>query len=481
MLCREKRHGAERQAFLGRKAGCRSLPGERRHICLMGEQNAVKKGDTARRVPIIALIGFLDSLYLLYHHTAVTGGYQRGPSFCNLGGTLNCDKVAVSPYSLLFGIPIASYGLLYYFLLIVLTRNMTRDDEKQRQSYGDALMLLAFSSLLVSVVLFALSVFAIHYVCISCSLLYAVSLALCVVAWISPRTRPAWKSMCNGVLVLLSVFFPFGPSRAGAKMTAVLLWLTLLSASVITYRLPDVLVSRYFEPREEKLLSKQVLVPVYEQWKNDPAKDIPLNPLGPPEARDFTLGRAAAKIKIIVFSDFECPYCKRAAAALESLVAEHPEDLQVVFKNYPLDRMCNSVVSKSVHEYSCLAGMLARCAGRGGNEAFWKMHDALFELGAFQWDRESLLSLPERLGMDEKAVIECLNDPAVLARVKEDVAVGNSLGILGTPSLFINGKPIQFGARDYVFEGKKVEVLLRLEHLPGLIKLILENDASGIP
>jgi uncharacterized membrane protein len=60
-------------------------------------------------VSFLAFIGLLISCYLLYHHVSVNHGYQTEPSLCNFGGQFNCEEVARSRYSQVFGIPLASY------------------------------------------------------------------------------------------------------------------------------------------------------------------------------------------------------------------------------------------------------------------------------------------------------------------------------------------------------------------------------------
>ena len=72
------------------------------------------------RVVFLAFTGVLVSCYLLYHHVSVVGDFQTGPSLCNFGGYVNCEDVARSGFSTFLGVPVASWGILYYALLLAL-------------------------------------------------------------------------------------------------------------------------------------------------------------------------------------------------------------------------------------------------------------------------------------------------------------------------------------------------------------------------
>ena len=86
-------------------------------------------------------------------------------------------------------------------------------------------------------------------------------------------------------------------------------------------------------------------------------------------------------LDVVVFSDFECPSCKRFAAFLEEQAQPLFDGrIKTVFKHYPLDRTCNERVSQTVHQHACAAMSMAEAARLlGGNSAFWKAHDYLYK------------------------------------------------------------------------------------------------------
>jgi protein-disulfide isomerase len=152
-------------------------------------------------------------------------------------------------------------------------------------------------------------------------------------------------------------------------------------------------------------------------------------PLGDSPSR----GAAVAKVTIVEFADFECPFCARAADTLERVLELYPDDVQVVFKHQPLP----------IHEHAVDAALAAEAAR--SKELFWAMHDGLFEhpraLG-----QNDLLAQAAALGLDPVRFERSRRDPALSARLAEDQALSKRLGVQGTPTFFINGRPL-IGAR----------------------------------
>ena len=93
-----------------------------------------------------------------------------------------------------------------------------------------------------------------------------------------------------------------------------------------------------------------------------------------------------------------------------------------------------------MHPDACLAACAAECARRQGR--FWEYHDVLFENNE-HLERDSLFRYARDLGLDITQFRTCLDDPATMARIAEDVSAGAHLGIESTPTIFINGRRIQ--------------------------------------
>lgn len=150
---------------------------------------------------------------------------------------------------------------------------------------------------------------------------------------------------------------------------------------------------------------------------------------------DPVRGPADAPIEIVEFSDFDCPFCKRATETLHRLIAEYGEQIRFVYKDYPLPS----------HPNAFKAAEAANCAHDQGQ--FWAFHDTLFERqGAL--DVPSLKQYAGEIGLDTDAFDACLDGGGQAALVERDLRAGMAYGVSSTPTLFVNGRPV-VGALPY--------------------------------
>jgi protein-disulfide isomerase len=164
----------------------------------------------------------------------------------------------------------------------------------------------------------------------------------------------------------------------------------------------------------------------------DPAVTYRVTPDGRP-----TLGPENAPIAVVVFSDFQCPFCVRLAPRLRSFIERHP-DVKVVMRNLPL---------QSIHPQARAAAKAALAAGRQGK--YWEMHDLLFERGV---GGGNFTALAAELGLDATKFAADLADPALDASIDEDLAVAKQYGVSSTPATFINGRFVAGAVPDAVFD-----------------------------
>jgi protein-disulfide isomerase len=140
-------------------------------------------------------------------------------------------------------------------------------------------------------------------------------------------------------------------------------------------------------------------------------------------------GAAEAPITLVVFSDFECPFCRQAGPIVDRLLEEFEGEVRLVFKHFPL----------AFHANARLAAAAAEGARQQGK--FWEMHDLLFQhTGALE--RESLLEFAGRLGLDREKLEAALDSPQTFARIERDLAEGRRVGVNGTPTYYINGRQV---------------------------------------
>ena len=140
-------------------------------------------------------------------------------------------------------------------------------------------------------------------------------------------------------------------------------------------------------------------------------------------------GAKDPKVTIVVFADYECPYCARGAGSLAEVMEKYGDRTRVVYRDFPLE----------FHKAAIPAAIAARCAGKQGK--YHAMHDALY---ATQQDlsERSIAAAVTRLKLDEKAFAACQADPKTAKGVADDHAAGAAAGVEGTPAFFINGIPL---------------------------------------
>ncbi len=165
-----------------------------------------------------------------------------------------------------------------------------------------------------------------------------------------------------------------------------------------------------------------------------PEADTKVYPVKPGDAP--SKGPANAPLVLVVFSDFQCPFCKRVEPTLAEVEKHYPGKVRVVWKNYPLPFHNNA-------EPAAEAAMAADAQGK-----FWPMHDRLFDNNT-ALDRESLENDAAAIGLDLPRFRADLDAGRYKARIEADKQEGSELGVVGTPAVFINGRKIS-GA--YPFE-----------------------------
>lgn len=137
-------------------------------------------------------------------------------------------------------------------------------------------------------------------------------------------------------------------------------------------------------------------------------------------------GKPDAKVTMVEFSDFECPYCSKATPQVEAILKAYPNDVKVYFLHYPL----------SFHKSAMPAAIATECAFQQGK--FWELHDKLFaSQSALKPD--GMAEFAKAVGLDMAKYNTCVADPKTTAMVKKDMEQAEAAGVQGTPSFFING------------------------------------------
>jgi protein-disulfide isomerase len=137
-------------------------------------------------------------------------------------------------------------------------------------------------------------------------------------------------------------------------------------------------------------------------------------------------GPADAAVTVIEFSDYECPFCKRAEPTVAQMLKEYAGKVRFEFRHFPLE---------SIHPQARGASEAAVCAEEQGR--FWEFHELLFAGGGLTAPK--LLEHATKLGLDVNAYQACLASGRGKQRVDADLAAGKAVGVTGTPAFFVNG------------------------------------------
>ena len=163
----------------------------------------------------------------------------------------------------------------------------------------------------------------------------------------------------------------------------------------------------------------------------------------PVHAGDHVRGAPGADLELVMYGDFECPYCAAAQGILARVEKRLGDRLRLVFRHFPLD---------GVHPNARQAAAASEAAA--AQEAFWAMHDALYASRGHLAEAD-LEQRARELGLDAERLAGEVRDGAHAARVEHDLATGRSSGVTGTPAFFANGVRVE-GAFD---AGSLVEAL----------------------
>jgi len=152
-------------------------------------------------------------------------------------------------------------------------------------------------------------------------------------------------------------------------------------------------------------------------------------------------GPANAPVKIVEFSDLQCPHCKEANPTIEKLLNEDP-NIHFVYQNFPLPS----------HNWAEKAAAYDDCVAKASTDAFWKFVDNVYgaqdQITADNADQK-LTELADKAGVKGSDIAACAALPETQSRVQASVNLGQSLDVTGTPTLFINGRPVGVNANSY--------------------------------
>lgn len=359
------------------------------------------------QVAVYALAGLLTSLYLLYthykNHTDLTFS-----SFCAVTQAINCDTVAQSPWSILWGMPLALWGFFAYTLFLVLLTPLRQLDKKKVSGWS-LVTVLALLASCFSIYLAVLSATRIHSWCVLCVLTYAVNFLLAFTSWITFRRFSTVR------------FFPTLPAAFnGLAHTVPVRWgLALLVALLIAAR---------------------IFTPTY--WSQD------ADPISAKVATGITneghpwIGAKTPQFVIEEFTDYQCFRCNKVHYYLRQLINRHPDRIRLVHRHYPLDHEFNRIIAPDpFHVGSGRLALVAIVAANHGS--FWTVNDALYKTAQSKKDSIEIDVFAQLMQISVKQLVTEMFTENTLRYLQHDMVQGLQYGITGTPSFVVNGKVYQ--------------------------------------
>lgn len=151
-------------------------------------------------------------------------------------------------------------------------------------------------------------------------------------------------------------------------------------------------------------------------------------------SRGEKIGSDSAKVRLVEFSDLQCPACRAAEPAIKNVLSSNKEDVQFIYRHFPLVQ----------HQYARAAANAVEAAGEQGK--FWELHDKIFETQS-EWTNLSsatdfFVNLAKELGLNENKIREAIEKNTYQNKIQEDISEGNKLGVNSTPTFYLNGRKL---------------------------------------
>ena len=352
---------------------------------------------------ILLLFGLADTGYLIYSHYRNYTDISFS-SFCALTKAINCDTVSQSPWSILFGIPLAIWGFFSYLLFFIIFFAASCR-KKGSETLWHLHFLLGLLYTIASIWFGYVSATKVKAYCLLCLASYGINFALCFYAWIIRRRFCAeswWRGVKNGTAHLLNSW-----TLTGSILCLVAIFLFL-----------------------------KANLPHYWEYTLPPPSTAVEH--GLTEEGNPWIGAKDGEITIHEYADYLCFQCRKMHLLLRRLITEHPGRIKLIHHHYPMDHEFNNiVVPEPFHAGSGKMSMIAIYATSKGK--FWEMNDALYTIaqGKVSFNTRTLGA---KTGFTGGELAAATRNPQIRAILSHDLRQGMKLGITGTPSYVIDGK-----------------------------------------
>ncbi len=359
-------------------------------------------------------------------HYKIRYGESTGNSLCNINDLFSCAAVSASKFSEFAGVPVALWGLAANFVLGGLFLTYAWGDEDKRAGVGRNVLTVAALIALASVVMGTISTFILSRFCPFCIIAYVLSFISFGTIWAYVRkSTPAVFS---------------APLNAGMGSFATFAVIALVGIFIIHQQA----LSQYNAKAIEPLIRDAI-----RSWQEQTPREIDT-------AGAMVMGAPADRARMVIteFADYRCIHCKMAAPSLKAFVTAHSEDVRLEFMNWPLDGECNTSIPQA-NGASCLLARAVYCVEKATGKG-WNAQAFVFDNQEKFISKATVQSLLPEIAkagdMDPKELETCADSPEIRTAIEKQAAVGSSLNLRGTPTIFVNGKKLDFGQRIQALE-----------------------------
>ena len=432
-------------------------------------------------VALLSVLGGITSVYLSVLHWKVCN-LPGHVSFCAVSEGLNCDTVAVSQYSTIASVPTSTWGLLFYGLCLVLAL-WGAWVKKPTWPWG-ALSLLNGLAMAATAHLFLASSVVLQTLCVMCAVLYAVNI-LTALAGILGQRRVGLSPSTAASVPLLGILAGAGLFALGAPSTALaegwptlatvagaalagLIGLNRKRAKAGFHAWTEALVRDFRHPFTNRFVGLGLLVLAcgvvvvtavvvprfYPESKDEIAGGLDGMAHGRTPAGHAWIGAEMPEVTVVEFSDYECPFCRKAHEVMREVVRKNKTWLRLVHLHMPLDHTCNHKLKRPFHHHSCDSAMAAECAAE--QNAFWPMNDKLF-LRRGGLDKGGLVVLAQNMGLDGQTFRACIHSDRPGKAVANNLAESQRLKLKTATPIFRIEKQVVIGLKSHAWWQRTAE------------------------
>lgn len=380
-------------------------------------------------IQIISAAGIVLSSILLYQH--YHPDMDMGIIACGKGFVNPCISVGQSDYSVIFGVPVAAMGLLFYLFITFMLLVADYAGDKYFAAICGLILPVTVAGVAADIIL-AVIMLKIGSVCNLCAATYAVTIAILVLLMMMIKKYLSWKEI---LISAKNIMRPVNPDQR-AVLALILLFVFFAGFSVVSGS--GLLRLRAGINRPSDKMVTHELASFYRN---------PVSGIVFPES-SMTAGSSNPLVKIHVFTDFLCSACYKFYKTEKYLLAKYGGNIQFIYYHYPLDSTCNKYLDDSLYPESCTASKSMQSAAAAGFfEEYFFTHFNEYPSIKENYDAGTAKMLADKTSSrfrTEKEKLRAFNElfdaGDFPSQVTGDIEFAEKMKISGTPTVYINGR-----------------------------------------